>query len=295
MNVDVLWSSVWPNKALVPTMPARGSFGIRIRHNGLVVVSASCCRSGRWHGRTMQALEAYMMHTILSQLKILQLSMLPPCTHEDIQKLQSVLGRELPQEILLLYQNHGGMTWNTQFPMRLMSPIEVIETHQAFRAISGPAFNEHIGLFWTDDNGNYSGVFMAGKLQGRLCVIDHEEPEDTPQYWSIQSFYEHLLYGYQHHLGWKELSTDYPVIDMKTSYPLKNRDKELGQQYLRLFQEHPDETPCIQYAFYAMNLLPPEETQQLVALLQSSDMWVQERACKNTRNAKICQCHTRFV
>jgi hypothetical protein len=44
------------NKALVLTMPARGSFYIRARHKGLAVVSASSCRTRRWHGRTMQAL-----------------------------------------------------------------------------------------------------------------------------------------------------------------------------------------------------------------------------------------------
>ncbi len=44
------------NKQMVPTMPARRSFSIIARHNVLVVVSASFCRSGRWHGRTFEAL-----------------------------------------------------------------------------------------------------------------------------------------------------------------------------------------------------------------------------------------------
>ena len=35
MNLEVLWSSLWPNKALVLTMPARGSFNMLSRHNGL--------------------------------------------------------------------------------------------------------------------------------------------------------------------------------------------------------------------------------------------------------------------
>ncbi len=56
MNLEVVWPSAWPNKALVLTMPARGSFDIIARHNGLVVLLALFCRSGRWHGRTMQAL-----------------------------------------------------------------------------------------------------------------------------------------------------------------------------------------------------------------------------------------------
>ncbi len=47
---------VWPNKRLVLTMPARRSFSIRARHKSWVVVFASFCRSGRWHGRTSEAL-----------------------------------------------------------------------------------------------------------------------------------------------------------------------------------------------------------------------------------------------
>ena len=38
MNVEVLWSSAWPNKTLVVTMPARCSFDIIARHKGLVVI-----------------------------------------------------------------------------------------------------------------------------------------------------------------------------------------------------------------------------------------------------------------
>ena len=35
------------NKKMVPTLPARGSFDIIARHQGLVLVSAVCRRSGR--------------------------------------------------------------------------------------------------------------------------------------------------------------------------------------------------------------------------------------------------------
>jgi hypothetical protein len=57
MNLEVLWSGLWPNKRLVLTMPARRSFNIRARHKHWVVAFASCCRSGRWHGRTSEALD----------------------------------------------------------------------------------------------------------------------------------------------------------------------------------------------------------------------------------------------
>ncbi len=44
------------NKRLVLTMPAHRSFSIHARYKSLVVVFASFCRSGRWHGRTSAAL-----------------------------------------------------------------------------------------------------------------------------------------------------------------------------------------------------------------------------------------------
>ena len=41
----------------LPTLlPALRNFGIIARHNVLVVLSVSFCRSGRWHGRTFEAL-----------------------------------------------------------------------------------------------------------------------------------------------------------------------------------------------------------------------------------------------
>jgi hypothetical protein len=33
--MEVLWSGLWPNKHMVPTLPARGSLYIRTRHKGL--------------------------------------------------------------------------------------------------------------------------------------------------------------------------------------------------------------------------------------------------------------------
>ena len=57
------------NKQMVPTLPARDSFHIIARHTRLVVASASFRRSGRWHGRTFEAL-ALILHTTNSEMKI---------------------------------------------------------------------------------------------------------------------------------------------------------------------------------------------------------------------------------
>ncbi len=48
---------------MVLTMPARPSFSIRARHKNWVVVSASYCRSGRWHGRTSEALALHRYYS----------------------------------------------------------------------------------------------------------------------------------------------------------------------------------------------------------------------------------------
>jgi hypothetical protein len=45
------------NKALVLTIPARRSFSILARRKRLGAVRAISCRTRRWHGRTMQALD----------------------------------------------------------------------------------------------------------------------------------------------------------------------------------------------------------------------------------------------
>ena len=48
------------NKRLVLTKPARRSFSICARHKSWVVVFASFCRLGRWHGRTSEALAFFV-------------------------------------------------------------------------------------------------------------------------------------------------------------------------------------------------------------------------------------------
>jgi hypothetical protein len=47
------------NKRLVLTMPARRSFSIIARYKRFVVTLALFCRSGRWHGRTSEALALF--------------------------------------------------------------------------------------------------------------------------------------------------------------------------------------------------------------------------------------------
>jgi len=60
------------NNGLVQTAPALASVGIIARHNGVVVVSAPSCRTGRVYGCTTQALALF-----LAALAILLLSFLP--------------------------------------------------------------------------------------------------------------------------------------------------------------------------------------------------------------------------
>ncbi len=158
--------------------------------------------------------------------------------------------------------------------MRLMEPSEAIEHTKALRG-SWMNLNSDILLLWTDDNSNYAGVFFQGDLAPRVAIIDHEETEDTPRFFSVESFEAARNAGIDQDQPWYEFLPDYPVTSAE--YPMHDTDRELALKYLADYRRRPDKARHL--AFYALNLLPPGDTPIVCEFLWSDDMWVQERVC----------------
>lgn len=192
----------------------------------------------------------------------------------DVQlaEFQAALGAALPPDLEQLYRDHDGIRGCSELAMRMLSSAEVVRETAATRACHPGLLEPGASLFWTDDNGNYAGVFLSGVLAHRAFVLDHEEPDPTPRFFDVRSLCRHLVQGAGDIIG--EDIRDYPAIE--DLGPTAAEDRELGRQFLRAHTARPDDPRS---AFLALALLPPADTHLVVPLLRSPDMWIQEQAC----------------
>ena len=203
----------------------------------------------------------------------------PPATAEELTEIRTVLGVEqLPRAVLLLYADHGGMDPAlTQLPMRLLSPAEAADAIRNWRDLGVPFEDRELGVFWSDDNGNGAGVFPLGGLRDRVFVIDHEEPSPEPRWTTAESFYDALLDARdQELLWWGDARTDYPRRPDR-QYPPE--DNDLADDFFAIHERDPSNPAGRRAGFRALALSVPEvHNQRVMALLDSDDMWIQERA-----------------
>jgi hypothetical protein len=217
------------------------------------------------------------MKNYLNTLRSLGAELNPPASATELNTLQRVLGQELSSDLRTLYEDHGGIRSRSRLPMRMLSPTEVANTLLTIRENFPDLLDETAGLFWTDDNSNYGGVFLAGHLCGRVFFLDHEEPNDAPRFRNVHSFCLSMLGASDH--DWVEMATDYPRL-VNPSNIESDEDRLLAIAYLRRLgaTQSPDEYSRL--AHHALNLLPPLDFALALPLCGSDDMWVQERTCQ---------------
>src|SRR5690349_5121296 len=91
-----------------------------------------------------------------------------------------------------LYRDHNGMgTSAKSAAMRLMSLDEALDFYRAVRSFGWNGLG--LRAFWTDDNSNYAGLYVAGPLLDKVCFVDHEDYDISPVYRSLTSFLATLL------------------------------------------------------------------------------------------------------
>jgi hypothetical protein len=162
--------------------------------------------------------------------------------------------------------------------MRLMSPSEVTDTLIAVRQNFPGLLDECVGLFWTDDNSNYAGVFLAAPLLGRVFFLDHDDPNDAPRFRSLDSFCHSMLAAAEQDQPWVEMATDYPRLTDPMD-PASDEDRTVAMAYLCALDAAHSPDEYSRFAHRALHLLPPLDFELALPLLGSADMWVQERAC----------------
>jgi hypothetical protein len=192
--------------------------------------------------------------------------------------MAGVLGFRLLDDLRTLYQDHGGIHSCRVLPMRFLSPSEVTGIMRAVRRNFPGLLDPCAGLFWTDDNSNYAGVFLDAPLYGRVFFLNHDEPDLTPRFRSIESFCRSMLAAAEQ--DWVDMATDYPRLTDPADIE-GDEDRALAIAYLRdMAALRWEDDAYSKFAYRALNLLPPRDLELVLPLFDSADFWVQERACE---------------
>ena len=221
------------------------------------------------------------MNEIIEEYRTLGIGLNPPATAEQLQLLEDALDCTLSDGLRALYEDHNGddkaRTEGIYLPLRLMPASEVIETHHFVEEFGWAS--QGLRLFWYDGNSNYAGLYVSGPLEGRVCFIDHEEPDLAPVYRTLHRFLDALLAGIKAEKDWYEFPGDYPALEPLA--PSDAADDWTAAQRLRpQFEAAQDAQERINYAYCIMALTPPERTDSLLAFTYDNDFYIQERACE---------------
>lgn len=213
----------------------------------------------------------------------------PPANEESLRRLQQILGVELPAPLRELYIDHGGMPpfEDPQLPLQLLSPEEAAEgiiklrTDDTYQMIYGPRQEDETAIFWADpaEGRQFAGVFVTGPLTGRVHLLEYDCGSPEPRWSSVESFYDALFdVGEGEDKDWSDMRCDYP---RQGAVPAINPDDdELAEYYFDLYQRDPDGEDAQTWAFRALAMSAQKHAQLVLTLLDSEDMWIQERAAR---------------
>jgi hypothetical protein len=229
------------------------------------------------------------LQSLIHQFRIGFQGFQPAASDETLAKLQRACG-VLPEQILAVYRDHDGFDpalaeEDTSLPVRLMPIAEVLDTRDQMTAYEkklpmvGP-----VAWFWTDDNSNYAGVYLDGPLVGWVTVLNHEEPELTPAFRSVESFMSHML---ANTLGNpKERAFD-DIPSLRREYPKiapdgaqAEQDWLLAELFIKQRQDEVDKELSRLFAICAICLTPFEKTSEVFVFFDADDMWIPEAAVR---------------
>jgi hypothetical protein len=136
-------------------------------------------------------------------------------------------------------------------------------------------------LFFTNDNSDYAGVYLAGPLARRVAIVPHEEVSVAPKYQSVRSFLQALLEaaaGGQDY--WGDMVPEY-TPEATFSPELSREDWEAARALWPLYEAardadraRADIVSCI------LALMPPEQTDSVMGLLSDPDRDVASQAIR---------------
>lgn len=191
-------------------------------------------------------------------------------------QISTLLNISIPQEVMNAFDNPIYMKHKNDYLIRLLSFEEATEMYLYL--------NEDVNIsevlpLWTDDSSNYVGVYMFGPLTGKVCFINHEEIDLSPVYPNVQTFIKILLENSAS--DWYELPTHYPLSKEHTDELQLMQDVQAIKELKNLLKNPElDEDKRTQYLFSIMAITPYTQLDEIIPLLEDTNMWVQERAAE---------------
>jgi hypothetical protein len=137
-----------------------------------------------------------------------------PATREQLARASLELSCELPHEVACLYEGYNGNEKDPYHGMRLLPIAELKLFHNLSRERGWADLG--IRLFWTDNHSSFAGVYVAGPLKDKVCLLKVDEPDPSPAYRSVVSFLKTMLdtcYEIDSEQGWPTMHRDYPLTD----------------------------------------------------------------------------------
>ena len=136
-------------------------------------------------------------------------------------------------------------------------------------------FLPDVCLLWHDGQGNYAGAYTSGILHGKVMFLSHGEPNYAPLFRSISSFLECVRNRDIEFLD----SPDFGVCD----YPSKNmpelekkQNLEIAKHFLDSLSNIDDEEVYSQTAKKIWYLMPSDNLDLLIPLMESGNMYVEQ-------------------
>lgn len=190
------------------------------------------------------------------------------------EELNSIYKTHIHLEILEVLEDHSHKQEQSEFFIRLMEIDEILEMKDFLDKFK--VFRNLIPI-WTDDNSNYICMYYSGPLKYRICYLNHEETDISPQYRTIQAFVTELEKDEE--CDWEELIKDYPDRDKMNRTDVEADLSSIKELNSVLDNNDLDEDLRTQIIYSILALTPYDHLDSIVKYLDDEDDYVQERAC----------------
>lgn len=190
----------------------------------------------------------------------------------------------MPEAVLAVYKDHNGtrelLTLDgAALPVRLMPIDEVLRVCPFFSSYefsSAPTLR-----LWTDDNSSYVGVVYDGGLEGMVSLLDHDEPDPSPIFRSLDSFVVHMLNAV------RRSSTSVEVQEIPRELPVHVdsadtlvADTALFLEFRHRYENATDVSKRAEAARLALCFIPVANMDRVVPFLFDDDWNTGERAAR---------------
>jgi hypothetical protein len=189
----------------------------------------------------------------------------------ELAALEKHLGVTLPNELATLYSDHNGEGDRGELPWRLLSTTESAQINRDLSAEK--ILSPEIRLFWSDDEGNFAGIYFEGPLAGSICFFDHEERDFAPRFKSLTSFLQAIIAAAEQSQTWREMPSN--ISSEKT-----DSQSDPLQQLRNKFSSETNARKRRQLAFDLLAIIPAENSADIIPYLDDPDLHVQERAAE---------------